>query len=242
MDKIASIYNNIYASYCVIHDKLFDKKSQSSDRYFENVSHYNQCIMFFSPPTHIIDNIYLGSAFNAANYKLLKELDINVIINVTNEISNYYPKDFDYFCFPIDDSDKPLDYLNSCNLFKNLLSDFGASAQDKSLSDKEDLISSIGKTFKSELKDTKNQDNKLSNIIRGYLRENKMYEQTFQKIESNKNKKILVHCFMGASRSVSIIINYLIKKYKYTLSDAINFIKQKRPFINPNNKFIRDFS
>ena len=68
----------------------------------------------------------------------------------------------------------------------------------------------------------------------------------FDKIKSFKssqpNKKILIHCFMGASRSVSILIYYLMKKYNYTIDDAISFIKQKREIINLSTLFYNDLS
>ena len=45
----------------------------------------------------------------------------------------------------------------------------------------------------------------------------------------NNNKNILVHCFMGASRSASIVVNYMVKKHSYTVDDAINFLKSGNP-------------
>ena len=54
-------------------------------------------VSFFEPPTHIIDNIYLGNAYNAAYYYGLKKNNIKMIINVTKEISKYYPEYFTYY-------------------------------------------------------------------------------------------------------------------------------------------------
>ena len=59
-------------------------------------SKLEQIQTFFSEPTYIIDNIYLGSAFNASNYKSLKQNNIGLIINMTNEISNYYDDEIIY--------------------------------------------------------------------------------------------------------------------------------------------------
>ena len=47
-------------------------------------------------------------------------------------------------------------------------------------------------------------------------------------IETNKYDNILIHCNEGVSRSVSIVLAILIKKYKYDLKTAIEFIKMRR--------------
>lgn len=53
----------------------------------------------------------------------------------------------------------------------------------------------------------------------------------------NKGDRILVHCYMGASRSVSVILYYLIKYHNMPLNDALNYVKEKRPVVNPTCKF-----
>lgn len=68
-----------------------------------------------SQPNHVIDDIYLGNAFNAADYKWLKDNDIKEIVNVTPSISNYFPNDFIYHnCTVIDLNDASLkDYYET---------------------------------------------------------------------------------------------------------------------------------
>lgn len=53
------------------------------------------------------------------------------------------------------------------------------------------------------------------------------------------NKKILVHCFAGSSRSATIIIAYIMWKYQLNFLEAIKLVRQKRPSIDPNYGFIR---
>ncbi|CAD8164279.1 unnamed protein product [Paramecium octaurelia] len=48
---------------------------------------------------------------------------------------------------------------------------------------------------------------------------------------------VLVHCMAGVSRSAAIVIAYLIEKKKMTYYQALNFVKSKRPQINPNKGF-----
>jgi protein tyrosine/serine phosphatase len=51
------------------------------------------------------------------------------------------------------------------------------------------------------------------------------------------NEPILIHCYAGKSRSVSILIAYIMYKYGMCYEDALKAIKQKREFVNPNEKF-----
>ncbi len=138
-------------------------------------------------PTLIVDNIYLGSAYNAATYSTLKKLDIKVIINATTEISNYFPDDFTYYKYSLYDNNK--------------------------------------------------------HTINKYL------DDSFNKIkyhQDNTSGNILIHCFMGASRSVSIVIHYLMKTMvnndgsNYTFDEALQYIKNKRPIVNPTHKLSDD--
>ena len=49
-----------------------------------------------------------------------------------------------------------------------------------------------------------------------------------------KNGRVLIHCYKGVSRSVSIIISYLIFLHKWTYDEAFDFVQLKRPIANPN--------
>ena len=52
-----------------------------------------------------------------------------------------------------------------------------------------------------------------------------------------KNGRVLIHCYKGVSRSVSIAIAYLIYFYKWTYDKAFDFIQSKRSIANPNISF-----
>ena len=62
------------------------------------------------------------------------------------------------------------------------------------------------------------------------------------------NKKILVHCLMGLSRSPSIIVAYLMKKNSWSFDEAVKFVNSKRThpininfgFTHKLNKFNSD--
>jgi len=51
------------------------------------------------------------------------------------------------------------------------------------------------------------------------------------------NGSVLVHCMAGISRSSSLIIYYLMKKYAITYDKAYEFVKKARSIIQPNSGF-----
>ena len=111
-----------------------------------------------------------------------------MIINVTQEISQYYPDYFTYYQYELYDN---------------------------------------------------NHDN-----IKEYLGDAYKNIKNFQE---NKDGNILVHCFMGASRSASVVLYYLTKEKinketgkHFTLQEALIFLKNKRPIVNPTNKLLED--
>jgi len=150
-------------------------------RIFLKVPMVTQVKTFLSPPTYIVNGIYLGSAFNASNKELLDYYNIKYIINVTNEISNYYPEDITYVNYKIYDNnkDKISDFLDDSYI-------------------------------------------KLKEFI------------------NNNNGNILVHCFMGASRSATVVAHYLIKEFNLSPELAIINLKEKRITINLTNRFYND--
>jgi protein-tyrosine phosphatase len=56
--------------------------------------------------------------------------------------------------------------------------------------------------------------------------------QVLENIHANltKKKNVLVHCFAGLQRSPTIIVCYLIQYHGMNTTDAIQWIKRKRPF------------
>ncbi|CAH6421146.1 Dual specificity protein phosphatase [uncultured virus] len=177
----------IYDNYLQI-EKYEDEKGNK--RILPKVGYYEEYLTFFSCPTHIIDNLYLGSAFNAASFSTLKELNIKVILNITSEISNYFPEDFEYIKY---------------NLY---------------------------------------DDNQQS--ITKYL--DKSYEDIIYYQKKIQDANILIHCYMGASRSASVIIYYLMKTQKkqngeyFNFDDALEYVKLKRNIINPTFRLTKDLA
>jgi protein-tyrosine phosphatase len=74
-------------------------------------------------------------------------------------------------------------------------------------------------------------DNPRANIIQYFY-------ECLSFIDDN-NKKVLVHCVVGSSRSATIIIAYIMWKNQLEYKEAIKLIEQIRPIINPNYGFVR---
>lgn len=129
-------------------------------------------------PDHIIDNIYLGNAYNASNSSLLKEMNIKYIINVTKEIPNHFQ------------------YQNIQYLQINVMD----RKNDSMILHFDHIL------------------NFLQNI--------------------NNNDNVLIHCYMGSSRSATAVLIHLIKNYQMELSQALQLLKEKRNIVNINKKFI----
>eukprot|EP01040_Poterioochromonas_malhamensis_P009794 gene9794-10637_t len=55
--------------------------------------------------------------------------------------------------------------------------------------------------------------------------------------ESRHYGNILVHCHKGISRSVSMVIGYLMRKNELTYEEALNHIQMFRPIAQPNESF-----
>jgi hypothetical protein len=67
------------------------------------------------------------------------------------------------------------------------------------------------------------------------------FEESFQFIEENCGEgrgALLVHCFGGKSRSVTLVCAYLMRKLSWTAVRALKHIRALRPVANPNVGFL----
>jgi predicted protein tyrosine phosphatase len=80
------------------------------------------------------------------------------------------------------------------------------------------------------LKDDETDD--LNMILEGANKLNKFME--------TPDSNVIVHCAVGMSRSVTIVLTWMILYKKYKFIDAYNYVSEKRPIIRPN-KFYMDF-
>jgi protein-tyrosine phosphatase len=53
----------------------------------------------------------------------------------------------------------------------------------------------------------------------------------------NAGVNTIVHCKAGISRSVTVVLAWMIMYKEYTFNDAYKFVQDKRNFINPNDYY-----
>src|SRR5271170_3246167 len=162
-------YNKSWYNYAYVISKVLKDKCYYTifnfdlftpvDRLYPNDGYYGSFYTIFTDANKITDTIYLGSAYNAADYDWLKEHKIDCIVNVTECISNYYLDDFEYYNYSATD-------LNNSSL-------------------------------------------------------DGFYQKFHRLVSNNPTKKFLVHCYMGKSRSASLVLYYLMKEYEWDLDRAL---------------------
>lgn len=84
----------------------------------------------------------------------------------------------------------------------------------------------------------------------GQMRVSEVWNKTFDKVfdidslcqvqmhHSNNQNRVLVHCAMGRSRSASMVIMYLMRKFQISFETSFNIVKLRREIIDPNEGFI----
>lgn len=69
------------------------------------------------------------------------------------------------------------------------------------------------------------------------------FQESFEKIESFLEKNdgnVFVHCYMGASRSATIVANYISRKTNDDITTILVNLKKQRPVVNLTNQFVSD--
>ena len=169
------LYNYFYSSPII----KYDKNDSIVKRVDIGLPWYLKYKYFFSECNEIIPSLFLGSSFNAYNRDELKRKNITIILNITDEISNFYEDESNliYYQFPIRDN--------------NI----------------DDISTILNESY---------------NVIEHHL---------------SLGNKVLVHCYMGASRSASVVIHYLMGKYHMSYDQSLHIVKSRRPIVNLSEKF-----
>ncbi|XP_050430712.1 dual specificity protein phosphatase MPK-4-like isoform X2 [Adelges cooleyi] len=64
------------------------------------------------------------------------------------------------------------------------------------------------------------------------------FDSSYEFIKTGQEKSsVLVHCYFGISRSTTIVISYIMKKYKISFEEAFQKIKDKNVTASPNAGF-----
>ena len=66
------------------------------------------------------------------------------------------------------------------------------------------------------------------------------FQTSYDFIERNLSKtNVVVHCQAGVSRSVSIVMAYLLRKQRIEYNECYEFVKSRRPIAEPNKGFVK---
>jgi len=76
------------------------------------------------------------------------------------------------------------------------------------------------------------QDEENFNIAQYFQESHSFIDEAFE-----EGGVVLVHCIAGQSRSASIVISFLMNSNNMSFSEAFQYVKDRREFINPNPGF-----
>ena len=169
-----------------------------------------QNLAFTYPSMIISDKIWLGDYDHATSFDILTNLGITHILNCASQAENKFEE------------------TGLCK-FENL-TQFMLNVFDARLT-KAPNDMKMGRNIEY-LKIHVVDD--LSSDILQYL------DDAMQFIDKGieKDNKLLVHCMAGRSRSVTVLIAYLMNKKHMSLDDAYDFVKARRDEASPNPNFM----
>jgi len=117
------------------------------------------------------------------------------------------------------------DIPNNYSLFNFVVSTIPADVEAESLAEELEVI-------EEKMKDAKNDFYLLNEFIQTKFR----LLQLRSGNGSNQNR-VLVHCSLGASRSSTIVIMYLMKKFKMSFDEILEYVKFQRRKADPISVF-----
>jgi protein-tyrosine phosphatase len=192
--------------------------------------------------------MYIGDQNHAMNEDILRFLKITHVINVTMHVKNVFEdKGVKYLNIRIDDTPEYQigNYFESAfNYIEDALSTYSeleihkniSFGYSRSMTSELDIVSSIkslGINENENLKEIMENTNNWTKI-------NKIIQLIFKSIYRKyaSNHRILIHCSLGCSRSPTIAIMYVMKKFQLPFQNAYEFIKFQRDRSTPINSFI----
>jgi hypothetical protein len=173
-------------------------------------------------PNCVIENqIYIGSGVQAKNWKIIRDLKVTHILNCSVEHECVFQDEISYLWVKLEDN-----YTE--NIYKSLVKGckFMEAAFEKYYADMEKWEE--GASTHSRSSSSSDPNGAAAGDYPNGHHNGRPQEPVF-----------LIHCNLGISRSSSILIAYLIYKYKLCLYSAFKYVKDKRLQIAPNYSFLR---
>lgn len=202
-------------------------------------------------PTEIFEDcLYLSNAKVAKNDGVLQTLGITHILNVSDCIPNYFEDDghiiIQYANIDIEDTECSLideHFEYAYNFIDQVLS--GSISDSPNF---EDVLVNQDEKSKNKVKCSEFNTNTLKlDLSDGTLAE--WHEDSkkktiaccdfgIAKMHKNIKNRLLVHCAMGKSRSATIILMYIMKKFQLPYTKAFELVKERREKIDINSGFV----
>ncbi|MBA0856765.1 hypothetical protein Goshw_002686 [Gossypium schwendimanii] len=186
-------------------------------------------------PCEIEEGLFLGSIAAANNMDALKSLNITHVLTVASSLKPVHTNDFVYKVIPV---------FFLCFLCSIMISTIHRISTYSTLEvlmlisvlspivHPKVAFNGYSKTFLFLFETVLDkEDTNLSQY----------FDECFNFIDEAKREGggVLVHCFVGKSRSVTIVVAYLMKKHGMSLSQALEHVRSKRPLASPNPGFIQ---
>jgi hypothetical protein len=226
---------------------------------FDGSSLYQEPLKTNGYPSEILDRrLYLGDKTHAQSSIVLHNLGITHILNVTDCVPNKFEdsKEIEiiYQKINIEDKDDVPIHLSF-----TLASDFidgGISPKKHQKCRMSRLNFDLLQMFNDSNKKAKSQfpagaktntinldlGNKCA-IDEPDAQKDTIYEidMLMEKnlLNSNNQHRVLVHCAMGRSRSATMVIMYLMKKFDISMEIAFRLAKTRREVVDPNEGFLK---
>jgi dual specificity MAP kinase phosphatase len=178
-------------------------------------------------PCDLFNNrIFIGNQKEAMNKEIISSLKITHIINATNHIPNIYEElGIKYLTIPIEDTDK------------NKISPYFKAAYDFI----ENALSE-GTMENGDLKAKDNMESICDVLIKASNQfvKAEILQKAFKKLyfHTNNNNRVLIHCSLGVSRSSTIAIMFIMKKFSICFEEACNLVKFQKESSCPINSFL----
>lgn len=168
-------------------------------------------------PNSVIENqVYIGSGVQAKNWKIIRDLQITHIINCSIEHECVFQDELSYLWVKLEDSYQEDIYKSLVKAYK-----FMENAFAKYYEECEKYEENKASRSRSSSSSGHSENNE-SSMMR-----------------APQKPVFMIHCNLGISRSSSILIAYLIARYKVCLYQAFKYVKDKRLQIAPNYSFLR---
>lgn len=218
------------------------------DTYSIQDEHPSQSVMSYTTTGNFLYSDNNSICFNSDN----KKVSVGDVFGIDLEHTLFrYPPIIDNY-----NVEFPLTQIEEDNIIDNLyIGDYRSSVNYPNYK----LIINCDYPHNNVLKDTKRMDiievsteshiNETNNEklfyifgigIEDSLEQNLLdiFDEVIELMKRFSDTKILIHCRAGISRSATFSIAYLMRYYNMSLQTAYEYVKAKRPKINPNENFI----